>query len=280
METEQDTKPTAASRSYMESKEYKEVLSLFPQLVLGLGDPLKSFKRNMYSDAFEEYTEQFRGMFSNLQLLYYVAEAEGGKEEKDRFLDALAEKLVSSVTEQADQIPQKSVQKKEVYNYNMILVTYSIPLIMNNKTDYCRPLAEKISKKWTEHYPTLQAGVSTYEEINGGFGHKWCYITTAVCQSLGKEDDCMELRILRSYRDGYLAKQEDGMEIIREYYDVAPSIVKHIDRQEDAKNIYQMIFTEYLTPCLEDIHRHEMEQCKIHYMKMVNELRKKYFLSV
>lgn len=278
METQQEKKP-AATRSLINSKEYKEVMQQFPQIIQGLNDPLKQFKRNCYEDAFEEYKEQFKGLFSNLQLLYYVAEAEGGKDAQEELLEALSDRLISVVVEELNAITLKSRQKKETYNKNMILVTFSIPLIMANKTDYCKSLANKISDKWTEHYPTLRAGVATFEEINGGFGHKWCYITTAVCQSLGKDDNCMELKSLRDYRDGYLANQPDGLDVIKEYYDIAPSIVKHIDKREDSKAIYQTIFEHYLVPCLTNIKENKMEACKYNYMKMVNELKQEYFIT-
>lgn len=41
-----------------------------------------------------------------------------------------------------------------------------------------------------------------------------CYITTAVCGSFGKSDDCYELTMFRDFRDSWLRRQEDGKEII------------------------------------------------------------------
>ena len=36
----------------------------------------------------------------------------------------------------------------------------------------------------------------------------FCYITTAVCRSMDKADNCYELTTLREYRDGYLLRSE------------------------------------------------------------------------
>ena len=73
---------------------------------------------------------------------------------------------------------------------------------------------------------TMKVGKSTFEEINGGFRKRLCYVTTAVCRSLQKPDECYELKLLREYRDRYLVSSEGGKETIREYYNIAPTIVK------------------------------------------------------
>ena len=72
----------------------------------------------------------------------------------------------------------------------------------------------------------------------------YCYITTAVCKSLNKPDDCYELNLLREYRDQYLMGTKDG-EICKEYYNIAPTIVKRIDRSPDASEIYADIWEKY-----------------------------------
>lgn len=96
---------------------------------------------------------------------------------------------------------------------------------------------------------------------------------------LNKPDDCYELTLLRRYRDGYLAEQPDGEELIAMYYDVAPSIVKHINRQPDSAAIYSRIYTEYLLPCIRMIERGELSECRELYTEMVNDLKEKYFLE-
>ena len=67
--------------------------------------------------------------------------------------------------------------------------------------------------------------------------------------------------------------------MIREYYDVAPSIVKHINQRPDRKEIYQSIWDEYLSPCIGLIESHQLEDCRVRYEDMVHTLAEKYFLS-
>ena len=92
-------------------------------------------------------------------------------------------------------------------------------------------------------------------------------------------DDCYELTTLRAYRDGYLSGTEEGRRIVEEYYNIAPTIVKRIDRQENADEIYRGIWDEYLRPCIRLIEKDEKEECKELYITMVRSLEKEYLYS-
>ena len=106
---------------------------------------------------------------------------------------------------------------------------------------------------------------------NGG-----CFVTTAVCESLGKPDDCEELTAFRKFRDGWLTAQPDGKNLIAEYYAVAPKIVDRINRLADAAQIYENIREKYLEPCLNFIKHGENLSCKKLYIKMVHDLKSRY----
>ena len=81
--------------------------------------------------------------------------------------------------------------------------------------------AEEAAAYLAEH----EGGKLTGEELDAVAGgkvmkpggkHKGCFLTTAVCEYLGKADDCEELTTLRDYRDQWLAKQPGGVELIEE----------------------------------------------------------------
>ena len=57
-----------------------------------------------------------------------------------------------------------------------------------------------------------------------------CFITSAVCDSFGKPDDCYELTTFRNFRDNWLSTQPDGKNLIAQYYEIAPKIVAEIDK--------------------------------------------------
>ena len=47
---------------------------------------------------------------------------------------------------------------------------------------------------------------------------------------------------MRYLRDAYLAKSEEGKRMIQGYYEIAPSIVERIEREENANEIFSGIF--------------------------------------
>lgn len=104
-----------------------------------------------------------------------------------------------------------------------------------------------------------------------------CFITSAVCESFGKSNDCYELTVFREFRDNWLIKQADGKALIREYYRVAPHIVEQIKFSPNAREIYIKIWEQYLRPCLYYIEKGDNLHCKKMYVAMVNYLRKKFF---
>lgn len=103
-----------------------------------------------------------------------------------------------------------------------------------------------------------------------------CFITTAVCNSFRKSDDCYELTMFRAFRDNWLKKQSDGHQLIAQYYAIAPKIVESINKSTNAAKIYLNIWNKYLKPCLSYIEQGRNEQCKSVYVQMVQDLYKKY----
>ena len=58
----------------------------------------------------------------------------------------------------------------------------------------------------------------------GGNPGGGCYITTMICDVLGKEDTCEALEVLRSFRNDVLQKDEKYAPILYEYDVVGPKI--------------------------------------------------------
>lgn len=101
-----------------------------------------------------------------------------------------------------------------------------------------------------------------------------CFITTAVCQSFDKADDCYELTMFRYFRDNWLKNQPDGFSLIQKYYDIAPNIVNTINKKDNNSIIYRNIWNEYLVKCLNFIEKKQYNECKNLYKKMVYDLGK------
>lgn len=103
-----------------------------------------------------------------------------------------------------------------------------------------------------------------------------CFITTAVCESFGKADDCYELTAFRNFRDKWLVNQADGKNLIAEYYNIAPKIVEKINSLANSAEVYKNIWNDYLSKCLNFIESGENSKCKKIYVDMVNTLKEKF----
>jgi len=105
-----------------------------------------------------------------------------------------------------------------------------------------------------------------------------CFITTAVCETLGKGDDCHELMSMRSFRDNWLKKQAGGDAEIIEYYTYAPLIVTSINAVENAGESYADISENYIKPCVEATDKGDNNTCHKIYRVMIDSLRQKYVI--
>lgn len=103
-----------------------------------------------------------------------------------------------------------------------------------------------------------------------------CFITTAVCQSQNKSDNCHMLYLFRHFRDKWLLKQTNGETLIENYYKKAPEIVAFINSLPQKSLIYQDIYNDYLQPCYKMLKHKKFNACKNHYIKMVNDLSIKF----
>ncbi len=145
------------------------------------------------------------------------------------------------------------------------------------------PLAE--DEKLAKYYLTLAAAydlqdakdiLTKMENQQKSAETSGCFITSAVCKSFGKEDDCYELKMFRDFRDNWLSKQVDGEHLVNEYYKIAPIIVKTIDAMANNKEIYKDIWNTYLKKCLSFIENNLYEDCKKKYCEMVDNLKELY----
>lgn len=100
-----------------------------------------------------------------------------------------------------------------------------------------------------------------------------CYLTTAVCNSLGWDDNCGALVRLRWYRDNILARSPGGKEEISEYYQTAPLIVAAIDKMENAREIYRDIYKGEIVPAVNAIDAGDYEIARDIYRQLVRRLQ-------
>lgn len=119
---------------------------------------------------------------------------------------------------------------------------------------------------------------SSYSHVSSSGGP--CFLTTATCLALGKEDDCEELIAFKRYRDEHLIYDKDGANLIREYYRIAPFILQSIDKQMSPNMIFQKLYDEYIVVVYEYLKRKDYVNAKATYISMVENLCSMYGIEV
>lgn len=82
--------------------------------------------------------------------------------------------------------------------------------------------------------------VSSFTYSLAGKGGGSCYMTTAMVERFGYNDNGSELTAMRNLRDLYI-NQEGYNDLINEYYMISPIIIEGIDNSEDSDMYYTLI---------------------------------------
>ena len=116
----------------------------------------------------------------------------------------------------------------------------------------------------------------SYESSSGGL----CFITTATCVALNKQDDCEELLAFKHYRDTTLINESNGPSIIREYYRIAPRIVEAIEKEVNPIYAYKMIWNKFIKVGYNYLLEDNKDKAKDTYIDMVLYLCERYNIEL
>lgn len=227
------------------------------------------YSKTEFPKTFDRIYKRYETAFQMIDELYEKTDT------PNLYIQEIASCIPDHIEQKMDLNQSKRKLESIFVDYNMKLVIFILPMFNYTNSEAGKQISERLVNIWNERFHTNVQNTG-YEQIQKGFRERLCYITTAVCQSLQKADDCYELLTLRDYRDHYLMQEGNAEELVKEYYNIAPTIVKHLNRQEDATRIYQDIWDRYLSPCLQLIEKEELEECKNLYTDMVNNLKKEY----
>lgn len=239
---------------------------MIEQLLEIVTDPLKDFNKKKYPDKFEAYYE------AALPVLEACVRSANGDWTYNgrRLAEAAENKCVDA---------SRSKSKRLEVDLNLIMTIYLIPAVQRYLQADAPAVIDILIEQWKLVFPSSQIRSATYEQVMGGFKDRLCYITTAVCQSLQKADDCYELALLRDFRDQQLLCNEAGQKLVAHYYNTAPTIVNHIKRSREAKQIFQALYQSYIMPCIRLIEQQSYDQAISLYRQMVEELEGQYFIN-
>lgn len=230
------------------------------------------FKRNTYYTLFETYKADNYGFFVAIKNCIMNASDDKLEEVYQKISDA----LIEHVEKERQQQKKKSENFQIQMDRNMFMVTFILPAIKEIGTKKADDLADFICSEWSDAFKDSKIQASSYQAIDEGFKRKLCYVTTAVCQSLHMGENCETLNLIKDFRDHYLALTPDGLDLIDEYYDIAPTIVKRINKESDSEAKYIWLYQNYIKPCVDFIKMGAQEECKSTYCDMVETLRDEY----
>lgn len=248
--------------------------------LVGLFDEMmthtKEFRKRSYEEVFKKGFSKYQGLTEEISDAIAKVPEEEKEALTEHFANVIPEYAYQKIQEERKTEKKRIVERNEV-DYNINMVVYVVPILNYKKDANCEAVAKRMIELWNEKKVTsMKISYSNYESIEGGFRKKLCYITTAVCESQNKPDNCYELNALREYRDGYLMQTGQGKQLVEEYYDIAPALVMCIDMQKDSREIYENIYKKYLLPCLDCIENNRLDDCREHYVSMVRELENRY----
>ena len=103
-----------------------------------------------------------------------------------------------------------------------------------------------------------------------------CYLTTACAVACKLGDNCMELQILRKFRDEWLKKRPFGEQEIKEYYETAPKLLTCMKQKPRYMELMKEIYASLIAPCVIHIQHEEMQEAYELYKETVNKLKKQY----
>ncbi len=103
-----------------------------------------------------------------------------------------------------------------------------------------------------------------------------CYITTAVCTTLGLDDNCKYLTELRDFRDNYMMTHQECIPLLIEYELIGPIVSRHIEQDPDTA---QTMLETYISKAIALIHQESYESAIETYKLMVEYLKNKYNLN-
>ena len=236
---------------------------------------MDNMSKPLFFDYFEKY---YAGCSAAFEALDRCARA------GDTDRDALAQEAASWLMEQVDEWfrnqkgwklrPRRSELRDRA---KFTIAIFLVPTACRAAPAIGRQFSERLREQWMAKFPESPFELTTYEELVAGFKKTpFCFVTTAVCEFMGRPDDCAMLTDFRAFRDGYLRSRPGGEAEILEYYDIAPGIVIRIDHCEDRAKIYPALYRRYLAPCHEALKAGDDARCHSIYRDMMRELKKIY----
>ena len=141
---------------------YNEAMIGMDTLFEDMKDSLKNFSKKNYPNVFEGMMKKYG------KVLLCIEEIYNYEEDKDAWVNKLAERFVGYAQEMIDSQKWKFQRENMKIDCNMFVVSYVLPLILEYKGKMSKPFAEAVKNQWNEAFGT-QMECGSYDRIYSGF---------------------------------------------------------------------------------------------------------------
>ncbi len=251
-----------------------ELASQLPQTLREHDSLYKHINRKEYIPRFQSFEAEHSALLKRIDTLIFAAPMDPSE-----VIEQVCAKFLNTMEENLKELKEYHTNRGRsnlLFEIKIVLALFLTPLTGKLALRMAEPFCSTLHAQWMKRYPKEPWYPGNYDNIAGGFRKKkLCFITTAVCSHEGKGDDCVELTTLRSFRDGWL-HENGGDALIREYYEIAPTLVTLMDHCDASHICYDEIRTRWIEPCLTALKQGQKELCRDTYVDMVQTLRRRY----
>ena len=118
-----------------------------PKLLECCEDPMRYFKKTLYSDAFRRFYQENVPTFDAIENGY------NSVIDKEQFLENMAEAMAEYALSKVEECRKKSEKERLQLDLNMMVAVFVIPMVLEYKGNSSRPLADKIIASWKKAFP-------------------------------------------------------------------------------------------------------------------------------
>ena len=130
-----------------------------------------------------------------------------------------------------------------------------------------------------EAYSRSNSARSNMYDNSKSHSSSGCYITTIMCNILEMPDDNYYLQTLRNFRDNVLKKDAKHFPLLIQYDKIGPIIASQLEKDENNKEIAQVLFTNYIEKTVSAIEEEKINTAINIYMAMTMSLAERYNLD-
>ncbi len=222
-----------------------------------------------YQKHFSNFLEQEEGLYRS------IIEMRAGFETKETFDESFAKDFVKEVQKQVDATPKARFKCHCILDYAFSFTTFFVPAFYQIDEQVCKYVVKACVAEWNRAFPDYPLRACPKKQTIKK--RENCFITKVACETLGKTAACPALDAFRQYREQYLLHLPEGPGLVQQYRDIAPSIIKHIEKSGRAKQIYADMWERYLKLSYEKIQQGLWKEAEEILQKMMHEAQDHYF---